>query len=141
MTMGVTESGSLPISSEGDLVTCRKVIRTLATSVGFGMTDVTRIVTSVSELARNIYVHADSDGEMLWRTLYQTGKVGLELVFKDQGKGIANIEQAIQSGFSTANNSLGMGLSGVKRLMDGMDVQSEVGVGTTVTVIKWARIK
>jgi serine/threonine-protein kinase RsbT len=138
---GGMKSGELPIKTEGDLVTCRKAIRTLATSAGFGMTDVTRIVTSVSELARNIYVHAGSDGVMHWQIHNQSGKVGLELIFKDQGVGIANVEQALQAGFSTSNNSLGMGLSGVKRLMDEMDIVSELGVGTTVTIVKWARVK
>lgn len=139
--MDVKETGQLPISSEGDMVTCRKVIRTLATTVGFGMTDVTRIITSVSELARNVYVHSGTDGVMRWRILHQAGKIGLEMVFEDKGVGIANIEQAMQSGFTTANNSLGMGMSGVKRLMDEMDVQSEVGVGTTVSITKWGRAK
>jgi serine/threonine-protein kinase RsbT len=138
--MDVKETGELPITSEGDMVTCRKVIRTLAASVGFGMTDVTRIITSVSELARNIYVHSGSNGMMRWRVLQQSSKVGLELTFEDQGIGIANIEQAMQSGFTTAN-SLGMGMSGVKRLMDEMDVHSEVGVGTTVKIMKWGKAK
>jgi len=138
--MDVKEAGHLPITSEGDMITCRKAIRTLATSAGFGMTDVTRIVTSVSELARNIYTHAGSDGVMRWRILLQADKVGLELIFEDQGIGIANIEQAMQPGFTTAN-SLGMGMSGVKRLMDEMDVHSEVGVGTTVKIMKWGRAK
>lgn len=139
--MEIKDTGELPITSEGDMVTCRKVIRTLATSVGFGMTDVTRIVTSVSELARNIYTHAGSDGVMQWRILHQSGKVGLELIFEDQGIGIASIEQAMQTGFTTSTNSLGMGMSGVKRLMDEMDVHSEVGIGTTVKVTKWGRAK
>lgn len=141
MNMEDKDTGQLPITSEGDMVTCRKVIRTLATSIGFGMTDVTRIITSVSELARNIYVHSGSDGVMRWRIIQQSGKIGLELVFEDQGIGIANIEQALQSGFTTSSNSLGMGLSGVKRLMDEMDMRSEVGVGTTVKVTKWGRAK
>jgi serine/threonine-protein kinase RsbT len=135
------ETGQLPITSEGDMVTCRKVVRTLATSAGFGMTDVTRIITSVSELARNIYAHSGSDGVMRWRILHQSGKVGIELTFEDHGIGIPNIEQALQSGFTTSNNSLGMGLSGVKRLMDELDIQSEVNVGTTIKVTKWGRTK
>jgi serine/threonine-protein kinase RsbT len=139
--MDANETGHLPISSEGDMVSCRKVIRTLATAVGFGMTDVTRIITSVSELARNIYVHSGTDGVMKWRIRQQAGKVGLELTFEDKGVGIANVEHAMQSGFTTASNSLGMGLSGVKRLMDEMDISSELGVGTTVRIIKWGKIK
>lgn len=131
------DDGELPIKSEGDIVACRKVIRELATAAGFGVTDVTRIVTSVSELARNVYVHADH-GVMRWKFLTQPGKIGVELVFEDRGIGIASVEQAMTPGYTTAK-SMGMGLPGVKRLMDDMDVVSEVGVGTTVRVRKWAR--
>ncbi len=138
--MGTQETGESPIKSEGDIVTCRKLIRIAATEAGFGMTDVTRIVTAVSELARNVYVHSGSDGVMRWQILSQPGQIGIELVFQDYGKGIPDIEQALEAGFTTAG-TMGMGLSGVKRLMDEMDVKSEINVGTTVTVTKWGRAK
>ncbi|TAN53142.1 MAG: anti-sigma regulatory factor [Methylococcaceae bacterium] len=130
-------SGELPIKTESDIVACRKAIRECATSAGFGVTDVTRIVTAVSELARNVYVHADH-GIMRWSFHAQPGKIGIELVFQDQGQGIDNVDQAMLPGYSTAK-SMGMGLPGVKRLMDEMEVTSEVGAGTTVKVRKWAR--
>lgn len=135
--MDGTTSGELPIKTESDIVACRKAIRESATAAGFGVTDVTRIVTAVSELARNVYVHADS-GLMCWTILSMPGKVGIELIFQDQGKGISNVEQAMMPGFTTAK-SMGMGLPGVKRLMDEMEITSEVGVGTTVKIKKWAR--
>lgn len=138
--MAIEETGENPIKNEGDIVACRKLIRNVATAAGFGMTDVTRIVTAVSELARNVYVHAGSDGVMRWQLLYQPGKIGIQLVFEDYGKGIPDIEQAIEAGFTTAG-TMGMGLSGVKRLMDEMHIQSEIGVGTTITVAKWGRAK
>lgn len=134
------DAGECHIGSEGDIVTCRKIVRNVAMSSGFGMTDVTRIVTAVSELARNVYVHAESDGVMRWNVLRQPGKVGIELVFEDKGKGIPDIEQALEAGFTTAN-TMGMGLSGVKRLMDEMEITSEVNVGTTVKIVKWGRVK
>lgn len=138
--MAIQEAGAHPIKSEGDIVTCRKLIRNAATSAGFGMTDVTRIVTAVSELARNVYVHAGSDGEMRWEVLRQPSQIGIRLEFEDNGKGIADIEQAMEAGFTTAG-SMGMGLSGVKRLMDDMQIKSEINVGTIVTVTKWGRAK
>ena len=138
--MDVEEIGEVPITVEGDIVTCRKLIRNVITAAGFGMTDVTRIVTAVSELARNIYVHADSHGVMRWRVLYQPGKIGIQIEFEDYGKGIPNIDQALEVGFTTAG-SLGMGLSGVKRLMDSMTIKSEVTVGTMISVEKWGRVK
>jgi serine/threonine-protein kinase RsbT len=138
--MATEETGEHPVKSEGDIVTCRKLIRIAAVAAGFGMTDVTRIVTAVSELARNVYVHSGSDGVMRWEILYQAGKVGIQLEFEDYGKGIADVDQAMEVGFTTAG-TMGMGLSGVKRLMDDMSIKSELGVGTTIVVEKWGRVK
>ncbi len=138
--MATEETGEHPIKSEGDIVTCRKLIRTAAVAAGFGMTDVTRIVTAVSELARYVYVHSGSDGVMRWEILYQSGKVGIQLEFEDYGKGIPDVDQAMEVGFTTAG-TMGMGLSGVKRLMDEMNIKSEIGVGTTITIEKWGRAK
>jgi serine/threonine-protein kinase RsbT len=138
--MANQETGENPIKSEGDIVTCRKLIRNAAVAAGFGMTDVTRIVTAVSELARNVYVHSGSDGVMRWEILYQPGQIGIHLEFEDYGKGIPDVEQAMEVGFTTAG-TMGMGLSGVKRLMDDMAIKSEVGVGTTITIEKWGRAK
>ena len=138
--MATQETGENPIQSEGDIVTCRKLVRNVASAAGFGMTDVTRIVTAVSELARNVYVHSGSHGEMSWEILYQAGQVGIRLEFEDFGKGIPDVTQALEAGFTTAG-SMGMGLSGVKRLMDSMDIKTEVNVGTTVTIEKWGRAK
>lgn len=134
------ETSENPIKSEGDIVTCRRLIRSATVAAGFGMTDVTRIVTAVSELARNVYVHSGSHGVMRWKILYQSGKVGIQLEFEDYGKGIPDVDQAMEAGFTTAG-TMGMGLSGVKRLMDEMTIKSEMGVGTTITVEKWGRSK
>jgi serine/threonine-protein kinase RsbT len=138
--MVIEETGENPISSEGDIVACRKLIRTVTSSAGFGMTDITRIVTAVSELARNIYAHSGSVGVMRWQILYEPGKVGIQLEFEDYGKGIPDIERALEVGFTTAG-SMGMGLSGVKRLMDSMNIKSEVDIGTTISIEKWGRAK
>jgi serine/threonine-protein kinase RsbT len=136
----VNEFGENLIQTEGDIVTCRKLIRNAASSAGFGMTDVTRIVTAVSELARNVYVHSGSEGVMRWQLLEKIGKIGIQLEFEDYGIGIPDINQATEAGFTTAG-SMGMGLSGVKRLMDEMTIKSEVNVGTTVIITKWGRSK
>lgn len=132
-------AAGLPITSESDIVACRKVIRDLTTQLGFGMTDVTRIVTSVSELARNVYVHAKV-GEMRWNSMRSSGKIGIEIIFEDKGPGIEDINQALEPGFSTAK-SMGMGLPGVKKLMDEIEIISTGGNGTLVRVKKWAKVK
>ncbi len=129
--------GKVRITSEGDIVTARKIIRDAAMAMGFGMTDVTRIVTAASELTRNVFRYAGS-GVMYWRKLNTDDHVGLELTFEDSGPGIPDIEQALGMGYTTSGG-LGLGLPGAKRLMDEMEIESEVGKGTRVTVKKWRR--
>jgi serine/threonine-protein kinase RsbT len=129
--------GELRIGAESDIVTARRHVRGAATALGFGIIDVTRIVTAASELTRNIYHYAGS-GVMRWRPLSQPGRVGIELVFQDQGPGIPDVDQAMEVGFSTGKG-LGLGLPGAKRLMDEMTLSSEPGRGTTVQVRKWLK--
>lgn len=129
--------GEFRIQCEGDIVLARKIARDAATAMGFGLTDVTRIVTAASELTRNIYHYAKC-GCMRWRTVNENGKVGLELVFEDHGPGIPDIAKAMEPGYSTGK-TLGMGLPGSKRLMDELTMESTVGQGTTVTVRKWRK--
>lgn len=130
-------NGKLDIRDEGDIVDARKTARQMAQSLGFGITDVTRIITAISELARNIFQYAGS-GIMRWCILQSGERSGIEVTFEDHGPGIADIQQAWERGYSTSGG-LGMGLPGAKRLMDEMEIQSEPGRGTTVTVRKWVR--
>jgi serine/threonine-protein kinase RsbT len=129
--------GEVPILDESHIVSVRKTTRDTATRLGFGLTDVTRIVTAASELARNVFHYAGA-GVMRWQSLEESGRIGIELVFEDHGPGIANIAQVMQEGYSTSGG-LGMGLPGTKRLMDEMEIKSQVGQGTMVTVKKWHR--
>ena len=135
--MNDLRQGEFRIGSEGDIVMARKVVRNAATELGFGITDVTRIVTAASELTRNIYHYAKS-GVVRWRELNHGTDVGLELTFEDQGPGIPDIEKAMEAGFSTGKG-MGLGLPGSKRLMDEMTIESTIGKGTTVVVRKWLR--
>jgi serine/threonine-protein kinase RsbT len=135
--MNETRHGEFRIGSESDIVLARKVVRDAATVLGFGITDVTRIVTAASELTRNIYQYAGS-GVMRWRSLSGDARVGLELVFEDNGPGIPDVAKAMEAGFTTGKG-LGLGLPGAQRLMDEMALQSQVGKGTTVEVRKWLR--
>jgi len=130
-------AGELTIQTETDIVAARRTVREAASQLGFGITDVTRIVTAASELARNVFKYA-GEGVMRWRPLEDGGRSGMELQFEDKGPGIANIAQALEEGYSTGGG-LGMGLPGARRLMDAMEIQSIVGQGTTVTLKKWRR--
>ena len=135
--MNNPHQGEFRITSENDIVMARKVVRDAATALGFGLTDVTRIVTAASELTRNIYHYAKS-GVMRWHSLNESAQVGLELTFEDEGPGIPDVEKAMEMGFSTGKG-LGLGLPGSKRLMDEMTIESTVGKGTTVVVRKWLK--
>jgi serine/threonine-protein kinase RsbT len=135
--MSVILQGQEEITCEGDIITTRKVVRDHAKKMGFSVTDITRIVTTTSELTRNIYLYAGS-GIMRWREVESISQHGIELVFEDNGPGIPDLDQAMEPGFSSGGG-LGLGLPGAKRLMDEMEIKSIVGKGTTVIVRKWLR--
>ena len=135
--MSIEAAGVVVIETEGDIVAARQVVRAVAAEAGFNATDVTRIVTAASELARNIFQYAGK-GAMEWRRLQADASLGLELRFQDEGPGIADVNQALEEGYSSGRG-LGLGLPGARRLMDEMDIRSEPGRGTTVIVRKWRK--
>jgi serine/threonine-protein kinase RsbT len=126
----------IPIRIESDILAARQRGRTLAEEVGFTGSDLAIIATAISELARNIIQHAGS-GEMIIAPI-DGSRRGILVVARDEGPGIADIDRAMQDGFSTLG-SLGLGLPGAKRLMDEFELESEVGRGTTITARKWSR--
>jgi len=136
MTSGIS-SGELQISAENDIVMARRMVRDAATQLGFGVTDVTRLVTAASELARNVYKYA-GQGVMKWSSMQADTRVGLQLQFVDQGPGIPDVAQAMEEGFTTGGG-LSLGLPGARKLVDELAIQSAIGQGTTVTVKKWRK--
>ncbi|HEV8326765.1 MAG TPA: anti-sigma regulatory factor [Nitrospiraceae bacterium] len=127
----------VPIKTDIDIVAARQKGRELATVMGFVSTDSTLLATAISELARNIIRYA-KNGEILIASVQSGDRVGITVVARDNGPGIANISLAMQDGFSTSGG-LGLGLPGVKRLMDEFHIVSDVNKGTTVTIKKWKR--
>ncbi len=131
-----TTTETLPIVSGDDVVRVRQKVRVRATEAGLSLVDQTKLITAASELARNTLDygkggHADIEtmnGAAARRTV----------VFRDQWPGIPDIEQALTDGF-TSGNGLGHGLGGARRLVDDFDIQTTVGVGTTVTIARWKR--
>ncbi len=105
---------------------------------GCGFTEAVRsmIATAASELSTNVLKYAGK-GELILRSLNLDGRVGIEVVARDRGPGIENIEEALQDHTSTGG-TLGLGLPGVRRLADEFDLETEVGSGTVVTIRKWA---
>lgn len=135
--MALTGSSDLCIESESDVVGARRIVRDVAIQLGFSQTDVTRIVTAASELARNTFKYAGG-GVMRSRRVQIGGRSGLELQFEDHGPGIPDVSLAMENGYSTSGG-LGLGLPGAKRLMDEMEIESQPGTRTVVTVRKWLR--
>jgi serine/threonine-protein kinase RsbT len=125
------------IGHERDIVTARQKGRELASQIGFGGTDQTLIALAISEIARNIVSYA-KQGEMAIRRLDRGGHLGIEIVARDDGPGIPDIDLAMRDGYSTGR-SLGVGLPGAKRVMDEFELTSKVGQGTRVTMRKWLR--
>jgi serine/threonine-protein kinase RsbT len=118
-----------------DVVRARQLVRVRASELGFGIVEQTKIVTATSELARNTLVHGGG-GEMRLELLADGRRGGLRLVFEDRGPGIPDIALALTDGFTTGEG-LGLGLSGARRLIGDLEIESAVGAGTRVTVTRW----
>jgi len=123
------------INSDQDIVAARQKGRSLAAALGFSSGDATLIATAISELARNIVTYAKS-GVIQLKEVNGSARQGIQVVARDDGPGILDIAQALRDGFSTSG-SLGLGLPGVKRLMDEFEIVSAEAAGTTVTAKKW----
>jgi serine/threonine-protein kinase RsbT len=125
----------VPIESEIDIVTARQKGRALALELGFDNGQATAIAAAISEVSRNIVEYAKS-GEILLSVESRRGRRGLCVVAGDRGPGIADVNQAMQYGYSS-RKGLGVGLPGVKWLVDEFLIESSVGVGTVITMKKW----
>jgi len=126
----------VPVATDKDIVEARQLVRALAEQLGFSPGDATVVATAVSELARNIVDYAPP-GEVVARITENGSRRGLVLIARDDGPGIKDIGLAMRDGYSTTGR-LGLGLPGVRRLMDEFEIVSEPGKGTCVTVKKWS---
>ncbi|WP_322919211.1 sigma-70 family RNA polymerase sigma factor [Nocardioides renjunii] len=127
----------VPVSRDADVVAARQQGREAAAQAGFTASDQTVIATAISEIARNIVKFAER-GEVTISLLDEDGRRGIRVVVRDVGPGIADLEEALQDGYSTYQG-LGLGLPGAKRLMDRFHLRSVPGEGTTVSMEKWLR--
>ncbi|MDT7760806.1 MAG: serine/threonine-protein kinase RsbT [Mycobacterium sp.] len=123
------------VNSSDDIVIARQAGHELAGQLGFSLTDVTMIATAISEIARNITSYAGR-GEVRVGVQYRDGRKALVVRAEDDGPGIADIERALEDGYSTGRG-LGLGLPGARRLMDRLIVDSAPGKGTIVEMWKW----
>jgi serine/threonine-protein kinase RsbT len=133
--MTLRSSGTHPIHIEQDVVMARQTARKLATECGMRLIDLTKMVTAVSELARNTMVYGGG-GDMDWQILDENSRVGLRLTFRDEGPGIPDIKLAMTDGW-TSGSGLGLGLTGAKRLVDEFELDTAPGQGTRITITRW----
>ncbi|MER5252750.1 MULTISPECIES: ATP-binding protein [unclassified Streptomyces] len=125
------------ITHNRDVVSIRQTIRALAQRCRLSLVDQTKMITAASELARNTLVYGGG-GAVRTGVVERDGRQGVAALFEDGGPGIEDVGLAMTDGW-TSGAGLGLGLSGARRLVDEFELVTEVGVGTTVTIIKWAR--
>lgn len=126
---------TIKIETESDIVSARQAGRNLSRELGFGTIMQSRMATSISELARNIYLYAGK-GTITISPIERDGAIGLQITAIDAGPGIPDIRKALEDGYTTSG-ALGAGLPGVRRMMDEFDIQSAPGEGTRVDIVKW----
>lgn len=125
----------IKIIREQDVVPFRNRVKEYAVKIGMSLVNQTKLITGASELVRNMLKYAKG-GTVKIEVISKGRDNGIRLIFEDQGPGIPDINKAMTDGFTTGK-SMGLGLPGTKRLMNEFDIQSEVGKGTKVTVVKW----
>lgn len=123
----------IPIENDADVAVAGEHGRRLASRLDFSPTDVTVIAAAILEVARNVLRYARR-GDLMLHLIQKRGRLGLAIVARDKGPGIADVGQALRDG-------KGVGLASVRRLMDEFRVRSEPGRGTTVTMRKWTRCR
>ena len=133
--MVILNRETMSIIKEVDVIPFRNRLREFAVKIGMSLVNQTKIITAASELARNMLKYANG-GKATIEVISKGKENGIRLIFEDKGPGIADVKLAMQDGYSTGK-SLGLGLPGTKRLVSEFNIASEVGKGTTVTIVKW----
>jgi serine/threonine-protein kinase RsbT len=133
--MQLRRSEKLELRSGTDVVTARQMVRLWCVDVGFSLVDQTKMVTAASELARNT-IDYGRGGTMRLDSVEDGPRRGLRLTFEDAGPGIADVQRALQDGY-TSGSGLGLGLGGARRLVNEFDISSKVGEGTRVVITRW----
>jgi serine/threonine-protein kinase RsbT len=133
--MVVQRSETFPLRAAEDVVRLRQAVRAWAVDLGFSLIDQTKVVTAASELARNTVDHGGG-GTARLETLQEGSRRGVRVIFEDKGPGMADVERALQDGFTTGRG-LGLGLGGARRLSSDFSIDSRVGQGTRVMITRW----
>jgi serine/threonine-protein kinase RsbT len=131
----VVRLSQFSLRSDVDVAAARRGVTEWAREIGLTVLDRTKVVTAASELARNTVVHGGG-GVMSLEIVRDAMRQGLRLTFEDQGPGIADIDRALEDGYSTGGG-MGLGLPGARRLVNEFALTSIRGVGTRVTILRW----
>ena len=113
----------------------RRGVSDWAQQIRLSVLDRTKIVTAASELARNTIIYGRG-GIMSVEIVRDGVREGLRVTFEDQGPGIADIDRALENGYSTGGG-MGIGLPGAKRLVNEFTLTSSPGAGTRITILRW----
>lgn len=135
----MAENQQLTVANPQDIVIARLRARDFAVALGFNPPETILITSAIAELGRNILAYATAGTLRLQRaedSRRHITRVGLTIRAQDRGPGIADVQRALLGGYSTSGR-LGVGLSGVRRIMDDVSVTSGAGRGTTVIATKW----
>ena len=133
--MTVVDRSVQPIQTSEDVVRVRQLARERAVAQGFSLVDQTKLVTAASELARNTLEYGGG-GEVTFEVLNHGLRKGVRITFSDSGPGIADVDLALQDGFTTGGG-LGLGLGGARRLSNEFSIESRPGEGTRVAITRW----
>ena len=126
---------TMPLRTSQDIVLVRQAVREWTVTQGFSLVDQTKLVTAVSEIARNT-VEYGGGGEARLEMVEAGTRRGVRVTFSDNGPGIADVELALRDGYTTGSG-LGLGLSGARRLCNEFEIESRPGSGTRVTIARW----
>lgn len=133
--MPVVNPETISVGDSGDIVAVRQAVRRQALSINLSLVDQTKIVTAASELARNMLLYGGG-GQVTLELLEEGVRRGLRVQFIDSGPGIPDVDLALRDGFTTGSG-MGLGLGGAKRLVNEFKIESALGKGTRVTVVRW----
>jgi len=131
----IQKTETLPIKNGSDVVSVRQRVRVWTTEMKFSLVEQTKIVTAASELARNTLEHGRG-GEVQLALITNGARQGIQMAFSDHGPGIPDVKLALSDGYTTGKG-MGLGLGGSRRLMNEFEIETEPGVGTKITCIRW----
>lgn len=115
----------------------RTAVAMFASQLDFTLDDIDEIKVATSEAVSNAVIHGYRDQEGIVTVIASISADGLEVIVSDHGRGIPDVEQAMEPAFTTEpDKRMGLGFVFIKEYMDSVEVKSTVGVGTEIIMRK-----